>query len=92
MIKVVSIDKIEPYVLTCSFNDGSQRSLDIRPLIQKHIHLEGIRDLLEESRFLKAEIGEVGQILWRNSIRSSNDEIWDYDISPEFFYYKGMKV
>ena len=92
MLKVISIDHIEPYLLTCSFNNGSKRILDVKPLFQNHKHLNGISDLLEEKRFLSAEIGIMGEILWKNSIRTSNNELWDYDISPEFIYREGRKL
>ena len=92
MLKVVSIDHIEPYVLTCSFNNGSRRILDVEPLFQNHKHLNGITKFLEESRFRQVEIGILGEVLWKNSILTANDELWDYDISTEYIYYEGKKL
>lgn len=92
MLKVVSIDHIEPDHLTCIFNNGSRRKLDVKPLFQYHKHLNGISDLLDEKTFLSAEVGLMGEVLWKNSIRTANNEVWDYDISPGFIYYHGMKA
>lgn len=92
MLKVVSIDQIEPYVLTCSFNNGSRRKLDVLPLIQKHNHLNGASELLNEAQFKKAQIGEMGEVFWKGIIRNSANETWDYDISPEFIFWEGKEV
>jgi hypothetical protein len=94
MVKVVSIDRIEPFEITCTLNNGSKRKIDVRPLIEAHKHLKGISDLLKLPRFLEAEVGELGEIRWRKTIRiaSGEDELWDYDISPEFIFHQGIKV
>ena len=92
MVKVISIDHIELYKITCSLNNGSKRVVDVKPLIQNHLHLGGITELLKEDRFLSAEIGKMGEILWKNIIRTTGNELWDYDISPEFIFYEGRKL
>ena len=92
MLKVVSIDHIEPFEITCSLNNGSKRKIAIKPLIQNQLHLSGITLLLEGKNFMLAEIGELGEIRWKNIIRSSAGELWDYDISPEFVFHQGILV
>ena len=64
MLKVISIDQIESYTLTCSLNNGIRRRIEVKPLIQNHLHLSGISVLLEIPVFMKAEIGELGEIRW----------------------------
>ena len=92
MLRVISIDHIEPFYITCSLNNGIRRRVEIKPLIQNHIHFSGISVLLEGPQFMKAEIGELGEIRWRNVIHGSQGELWDYDISPEFVLQNGLQV
>lgn len=92
MHKVVSIDSIQPFEIICSLNNGFKRKIEVEPLIQNHLHLTGISVLLDPSVFLKAEIGEMGEIRWRNIIHGSDGQLWDYDISPEFIFYHGTPV
>ncbi len=89
MIKVISIEKIEPYYLVCRFNNQVVKKLDIYPLIQQHKNLQGIDQLMANEIFNKARIGEMGEIVWDKIITTKhlNETIvWDYDISPEFAY------
>jgi hypothetical protein len=92
MLRVTSIDQIEPFSIICSLNNGMKRKVDVKPLIQNHLHLSGISVLLEGSKFMKAEIGEMGEICWRNVIEGKKGELWDYDISPEFVFHYGLPV
>jgi hypothetical protein len=41
---------------------------------------------------MKAEIGELGEICWRKVIFGKGGERWDYDISPEFVFHRGMPL
>ena len=89
MIKVTSIERAEPYFLVCRFNNKAIKKLDVLPLIENHKNLQGIEQLLESQIFKKVRIGEMGQIVWDNIIKTNyNGEqmIWDYDISPEFAF------
>ncbi len=63
--------------------------MDIYPLIQQHKNLQGIEQLMVNEIFNKANIGEMGEIIWDKIItpKHLNETIvWDYDISPEFAY------
>lgn len=89
MIRVAEIEKKEPYILTCKFNNGLTKKLDILPLIKNHKNLEGIDKLLDTAIFDSVQIGEFGEIVWKNIIKSTyngEETIWDYDISPEFAF------
>ena len=89
MLKVSSIEKAEPYFLICRFNNEVIKKLDILPLIENHKNLEGIDQLLKTNIFNQVSIGEMGEIVWPNIIRTIHNgvvTIWDYDISPEFAF------
>jgi hypothetical protein len=92
MLRVTSIDHIQPFEITCSLNNGIKRKIEVMPLIQQHHHLIGISALLESPQFLKAEIGNMGEIRWRNIILGADGQLWDYDISPEFVFHHGVPI
>jgi len=96
MLKIVSIDHIEPYQISCSFNNGFKKLLDVKPLLLNHKHLHGIDLLWDHKIFLTASIGDFGEVLWKNIISPnqpvSNEALWDYDISPEFFFFQGKDL
>ena len=95
MIKVTSIDILEPYFLVCRFNTGITKKLDVFPLIQNHEKLKGIEKLLDGKTFKKVRIGDAGEIVWDKIITTSyrgEDQIWDYDISPEFAFENALQI
>jgi Protein of unknown function (DUF2442) len=93
MLKISHINLLEDYTILCTFNNGITKAIDIMPLLEKHKHLSGIEKLKEKNVFSNARIGMFGEIVWDKIIRFSNsgkDEMWDYDISPEFVFYNGV--
>ena len=95
MVKIVAIKEISSHTITCMFNDGAIKKVDVKPLLQKHHYLKGIDNLYNEDVFKKAKIGEMGEILWEEviTIEDNNQPVkWNYDISPEFAYYNGELV
>lgn len=89
MIKVKKIINVKPYLITCEFNDGLIKTIDIKGLLNAHKHLQGIEKLYDESCFKKVYIGKFGEIVWDNIIntfQNGEENIWNYDISPEFAY------
>lgn len=34
----------------------------------------------------------MGEIFWKNIITTSNNEKWNYDISPEFIFHNGITI
>ena len=89
MIKVIEIKKVESYAVECKFNNGISKKLDVYPLIQNHKNLDGIDRLLDEQVFKNVRIGELGELVWDNIIKSEyNGEttMMNYDISPEFAF------
>lgn len=89
MIRVTAIDIQDPYFLLCRFNTGVTKKLDIFPLIKNHENLTGIEKLLDRKTFSKVRIGEAGEIVWEKIITTvycGEEQVWDYDISPEFAF------
>ena len=89
MIRVEKIISIKPYQLTCKFNDGVIKTIDVEKLLIAQKHLNGIDKLFQEDIFMKVHVGNFGEIVWDGIINTfHNDKIlnWDYDISPEFAY------
>jgi hypothetical protein len=95
MLRVVEILETSAYYLHCKFNNGAIKKLDVRPIIEQHIHLNGVEELLNETVFNNVSIGEFGEIVWPEIVKMVEDgkEIkWDYDISPEFAYQNSTFV
>ena len=94
MIKVTAIEKAEPYVIVCRFNNNMVKKLDILPLIENHKNLDGIEKLLDIETFSKVRVGELGELVWDKIIKTTNykgeRETWDYDISPEFAFINSI--
>ena len=89
MLKVNKILKIHSFLITCEFNNGQVRTMDVEPVIKKHAYLQGIEKLKNTETFLKASIGIFGEIVWSKLITTTyqgNKMIWDYDMSPEFIF------
>jgi Protein of unknown function (DUF2442) len=89
MIRITELKVTGPFTLLCKFNNGAIKKLDVLPVIQQHIHLNGVSTLLNEGSFKKVRIGGFGEIVWDKIVKTTQDgeEVyWDYDISPEFAY------
>ena len=91
MLRVTELTEIKPYYIVCHLNNGEKRRLDILPILQQNSQIVGIERLTENSVFQSAHIGVMGEVCWENIIRINN-EIWNFDISPEFIFYNGIKV
>jgi len=95
MLRILEIVASSPYYLHCKFNNDVIKKLDVKPIIEHHIHLNGVEDLLNETVFKTVKIGEFGEIVWADIVKTIQDgkEIkWDYDISPEFAYLNSTSV
>ena len=95
MLKINHIKLPGDYTIVCTFNNGITKAINVLPLLEKHKHLPGIEKLKEKNIFLKARIGIFGEIVWDKIIQSANaneNELWDYDISPEFVFYNGANT
>lgn len=95
MLRVIEILKTPPFYLQCKFNNGVIRKLNVKPIIENHMYLNGVEDLLDETIFNQVKIGEFGEIVWTKIVKTIQDgkEVkWDYDISPEFAYHNSTFI
>jgi hypothetical protein len=93
MLKINHIQLQDNFRINCRFNNGISKTIDIKPLLEKHKHLPGIEKLKDKKVFFNARIGSFGEIVWDNIIQFTDtpgNEPWNYDISPEFVYYNGI--
>jgi hypothetical protein len=91
-MRVTEILNIEPYYIICTINHSIKKKIEILPLIEKHAHFKGIENLKNKKIFTAAKIGEMGEIYWKNLITLSDNQQWNYDISPEFILFNGENV
>ena len=87
MLKVSKILKIETFFITCEFNNGIVRTIDVGPVIENHSNLDGIEKLKNPDTFSKVSVGIFGEIVWDKIITTTHNgqtSVWDYDLSPEF--------
>ena len=93
MLKIINIKSISNFTITCEFNNGIEKEIDVLPLLNAHKNLKGIEKLKDKNNFRNAKIGFLGEIYWENIIENSKtNEIWNYDISPEFVYYQNKNT
>jgi len=95
MIKITRVFIENPYQLICEFNNKEVRLLDALPILEQHKHLNGVYSLFEEEVFAKVEIGDFGELTWRQIVTSDYNGVttcWDYDISPEFAYINSKQI
>lgn len=88
-MKIIRVLKAKSFKITCEFNNGVIKELDVKPLMEQHSHLMGIEKLYQESNFANVKIGAMGELLWEKVITINHNQqqtLWDYDISPEFAY------
>jgi hypothetical protein len=89
MIRITQIEIIPHYNVICEFNSGVKKKLAVLPIIERHKHLSGVENLLNEDVFKNARIGQFGEIVWEKIVKTEHDGqlfYWDYDISPEFAF------
>ena len=91
MLKVINLEEVKPYYIICNLSNGERRRLDILPLMEKYKKLEGIERLKDSQTFQSALVGVMGEVFWKDIILVDNEK-WNFDISPEFIFYNGIKV
>ena len=86
MLRITEIIEKSPYYLVCRFNNGIVKKLELLPIIENHKHLNGVQNLLDETTFSHARIGEI---VWDGIVKTTENNVvtlWDYDISPEYAF------
>lgn len=87
MHKIIEVEIVSPYLLKCRFNSGEVKTIDVYPVIQNHIYINGVSDILKEEIFKTVKIGQFGELLWSHIVKEENsDTYFDYDISPDFVF------
>jgi hypothetical protein len=90
MIKVNNITKIENYCIEILFNNGEQKTIDFKPIIDNNYNDIFIKKLLNINQFKQAKVGTLGEIYWENmaTMKDTNGGVitCNYDCSPEFIY------
>ncbi len=96
MLKAIEILDIIPYCITCKFNTGEVRKIDMKEIISNSNSYVDKEKLLNIEFFKKVSIGEFGELQWSNAafMRDENNE-WvkcEFDLSPEFVYHNSVGV
>ena len=89
MLKIIEILNTDNFIVTCKFNNGKVKKINMLPLLKNHQNLKGIEQLHNQEIFKKVEIGKLGEIVWKQIITTTyNNEtfVWDYDVCPDFAY------
>ncbi|OYQ48677.1 DUF2442 domain-containing protein [Flavobacterium aurantiibacter] len=92
MLKVTRIVEINQYTLTCEFDSGAVKKLDILPLIENQKHLNGVASLKNKTLFDQVAVGPMGEVFWPNIVNSKSGDVWNYDISPEYVFFHGSDI
>ena len=73
MLHVINADYLGDYTLLCTFDNGENRKVDLKPLLEFPAFLE----LRDESKF--QEFGVLNTVFWSNGA----------DIAPEWLFQNG---
>ena len=92
MIKVLEILEVNPDHIICRLSNNYLKKINLKPLISNHSHLNGIEKLNDVNYLKLAQIGILGEIFWPETIKNSDADIWNYDISPEYINHCGEDV
>ena len=92
MLKITNILGFTNFTVTCRFNTGEIKALNLYPVITNQLHLKGMSQLLNEEVLHAAKIGKMGELVWPSVVWSDENSAWDYDISPEFFYEHAKSI
>ncbi|MEO6189351.1 MAG: hypothetical protein ABIO44_02300 [Saprospiraceae bacterium] len=94
MIKAKAILDIKPYSITCSFNNGEVRRLDVEKVLSKENKY--VQEILTLPIFSQAKIGEFGELYWEDVAKmkdlNGNEIPCAFDPSPEFVYFHATRV
>lgn len=89
-MKAKKIIELKPYYLIFEFENGEIKKLVVDQLL-KNQNTFSAKRILNPNYFLKAQIGELGQVFWPEAahIKDLNGELilCEFDMSPEFVYH-----
>lgn len=88
MRKVTKLSFHAPYVLSCVFDNGEERYLNLENALDKNQKYAS--KVFEGDTYKTAKIGIFGEIYWDNiaeiTALDGKSEPCNYDISPEYAY------
>ena len=94
MKKIVKISYQEPFKILCSFDNGEQRLLDLKNVL--NARQKYTQQILNKNTFKQAKIGSFGEIYWNNIAEmkdlNGNTIPCEYDICPDFAYLKSTPL
>lgn len=94
MKKILKIDIRAPFVITCSFDDGVVRNLDLTKILDKNDKYA--KKIFEDVVFNAVKIGPNGELHWADlaEIRTLEGDLvlYEYDICPDFVYENSEQV
>ncbi len=94
MKKILKIDIRAPFVITCNFDDGAVRNLDLRKILDQNHKYS--KKFFEEGVFNSVKIGLNGELYWDDlaEIRTLDGNLIPcaYDICPDFVYENSEQV
>jgi len=73
--KIKNITPLDDYVLLAHFVDGSDRTYDLKPLINDHEAFQTLKNTPGLYRLVKVDTGGYG-IVWNEDIDLDAEEIW----------------
>ena len=94
MNRITKISIIKPYKLLCFFNNGEQRILDLKKVLDpKKKFASKVFDL---ATFNKVKIDSFGGICWEGIAEmkdlEGNTIPCEYDICPDFAYLNSVSI
>jgi hypothetical protein len=78
--RIFEIQAVEPYKITCLFQDKTSKTVDLKPFLEKNSRHKLINPLLNERFFMQVTLDHLGGLLWPNG----------FDFSPLSAYQMGQ--
>jgi hypothetical protein len=81
---ILQILDVSPYTITCLFDTGEKRSIDLSAYLQTNKANKIIATLLNKAYFMNVVIDEVGGLVWPNGFDCSARKLyyWDENLIP----------
>ncbi len=92
MNKIKEILEVAPYTIIAKFDNGVIKQLNVLPLFHNHSKLNWAKDLKMVENFMNVNVGILGEISWSESIKGKDGSLFNYDISPDFFYANAKEL
>ena len=64
--RIQQIIAVEPYRITCMFQDKQVKTVDLKPLLDANPTHKLLNDLRHERYFMQVSLDEIGGLRWPN--------------------------